>query len=491
MPDSQQPSKLSRRDLLLGAATTIAAAGLATQVAQAQPSVAMQRRPNIVYFLVDNLGYGELGCYGGGILRGADTRRIDSFAAQGIKLLNFAPEAQCSPSRAALMTGRYAVRSGNHTVALPGDAGGLVAWERTMADILSDEGYATACLGKWHIGASDGRWPTDHGFDEWYGPPRTWDESYWPTDPWYDAERDGISSMLEAWRGAVPRPTEQLDLDVRREVDAEFLRRADSFVRRSVEAGRPFLLYFNHSLMHMPTIPRAEFRGRSGQGDWADCLLELDSDFGTLLDLLDELGISDNTIVVFSGDNGPEQLEPWRGTSGVFDGSYFTAMEGSLRTPCLVRYPGKVAAQRSSNEIVHITDMFTTLLRWAGASEPDDRQIDGVDQRQFLEGGSDRSARDGFPFWMGAALHGVKWQNFKMKLFEQRNSLEPALPLASPHIINLTVDPKELNAIDLPYMHSWTAVHFGKILKDYAASVDREALVPAGAALDFIPRRRG
>jgi arylsulfatase A-like enzyme len=117
--------------------------------------------PNVVYFLVDNLGYGELGCYGGGILRGADTRRIDAFAGEGMKLLNFAPEAQCTPPRSALMTGRYAIRSGNHTVALAGSEGGLVAWERTIADILSAGGYATACFGKWHIGDLCGRWPVE------------------------------------------------------------------------------------------------------------------------------------------------------------------------------------------------------------------------------------------------------------------------------------------------------------------------------------------
>jgi len=488
---------LNRRDVLAASTALATIAGLGSdssfQVAQAQqlsrppPS----GPPNIVYFLVDNLGYGELGCYGGGILRGADTRRIDAFATEGMKLLNFAPEAQCTPSRAALMTGRYAVRSGNHTVALPGEEGGLVAWERTMGDILSARGYATACLGKWHIGESTGRWPTDHGFDEWYGPPRTWDEALWPTDPWYDPKRDGVTNMLEARKGDhEPRPVKQFDLDVRRDVDSEFLTRAKAFMKRSVEARKPFYLYFNHSLMHMPTIPRVEFKGKSGQGDWADCLLQLDADFGMVLDTLKELGIDNNTIVVFSGDNGPEELETWRGHPGFFDGSYFTGMEGSLRSPCLVRYPGFVLPGHQSNEIVHITDMFTTLLRWAGADAPTDRVIDGIDQRTFLEGKRDSSARDGFPYWMGSTLYGVKWRNFKMVMYLQRSSLEPSQKLASPHIINLTVDPKERKAIDLPYMHSWTAVHFGKILKDFEQSVAPEPVVPAGSPLDHVPRAK-
>jgi arylsulfatase len=447
------------------------------------------RRPNIVYFLVDNLGYGELGCYGGGILRGADTRRIDGFAGEGMKLLNFAPEAQCSPSRAALMTGRYAIRSGNHTVALPGDEGGLVAWEKTMADVLSAEGYATACYGKWHIGASDGRWPTDHGFDEWLGIPRTWDESLWPDDPWYDPKRDGITCVLESRKGEKVREVKQLTQEVRRDIDAEFLVRSKAFMKRSVEANKPFFLYFNHSLMHFPILPRAEFKGRSGQGEWADCLLQLDADFGTLLDALKELGIDGNTIVVLSGDNGPEEMEPWRGHPGFFDGSYFTGMEGSLRTPCLVRYPGRVPPGAQSNEIVHITDMFTTLLRWAGTDAPGDRVIDGVDQRAFLEGKQKHSAREGFPYWMGETLYGVKWRDFKLAFHMQKTLAEPAQKLATPYLINLIVDPKERKAFDFPYVHSWTAIHFGKILKEFAASVRREPLIPAGAPLDHVPRQ--
>jgi arylsulfatase len=393
----QDSVSLNRRDVLV-AGTAVAAAStiggdLAVQVAQAQvrPPVRTGQPPNIIYFLVDNLGYGELGCYGGGILRGADTRRIDGFASDGIKLLNFAPEAQCTPSRSALMTGRYAIRSGNHTVALAGSEGGLVAWERTIADVLSAHGYATASVGKWHIGASQGRWPTDHGFDEWYGLPRTWDECLWPDDPWYDPKRDGVTNILEGQKGGQIRPVKQLTLDVRREIDAEFLARSKAFMKRSVDAQKPFFLYFNHSLMHLPTIPRKEFKGKSGQGDWADCLLQLDADFGSILDTVKELGIDDNTIIVFSGDNGPEELEPWRGHSGFFEGSYFTGMEGSLRTPCLIRYPDRVAAGRQSNEVFHITDMFTTLLRWAGADVPNDRIVDGLDQRTFLEGKQEAS----------------------------------------------------------------------------------------------------
>jgi arylsulfatase A-like enzyme len=492
LPKTDDSAAPNRRDILLASTALAAASAItvaSTEPANAQTQPAPSGPPNIVYFLVDNLGYGELGCYGGGILRGAETKRIDTFAAEGMKLLNFAPEAQCTPSRSALLTGRYAVRSGNHTVALAGDEGGLVKWEKTFGDVLSARGYATCCVGKWHVGDTAGRWPTDHGFDEWYGPPRTWDEALWPDDPWYDPQRDGVTNMMEARRGETPRAVKQLTMDVRRDVDREFLDRGKAFMRRSVSAGKPFLLYFNHSLMHLPTTPRTEFKGKSGQGEWADCLLQLDADFGELLDTLKELKIDNNTVVIFSGDNGPEEMEPWRGHPGFFEGSYFTGMEGSLRTPCLVRYPGRVPAGKQSNDVVHITDMFTTMLLWAGAQVPDDRVIDGVDQRPFFEGKQEHSARDGFPYWMGDTLYGAKWRNFKMVMYLQKTLTDPSLKLMTPHVINLTVDPKERKPLDYPYIHSWTVVHFGKILKGFAASVQREPLIPAGAPLDHIPRR--
>jgi arylsulfatase A-like enzyme len=443
--------------------------------------------PNVIYFLVDNLGQGELSSYSGGPLRGVFTERIDAFAKEGMMLLNFAPEAQCTPSRSALMTGRYSIRSGNQSVPFAGATGGLVKWERTLGDIFADAGYATAIVGKWHIGDSPGRWPTDHGFDEWYGIPRTYDESLWPHDPYYDPKRDGITRVLEARRGKPVRELAQLTLEVRRDIDAEYMKRSKPFIRRSIEAGKPFFLYFNHSMMHLPTIPRAEFKGKSGRGDWADSLLELDADFGVLLDYLKELSIADNTIVVFSGDNGPEEAAPWRGTAGYWEGSYFTGMEGSLRTPALVHYPGHVPAGQNSNEIVHITDMFTTLLLWAGLAVPKDRVIDGVDQRAFLEGKQATSNRDGFPFWLGSTLYGVKWRNFKLVLMKQRTLTDAALPLPNPHLINLDADPKEREPFDYPYLHSWVGGHVGRILNDFASSVKREPLIPAGAPLDFVP----
>jgi arylsulfatase len=193
---------------------------------------------------------------------------------------------------------------------------------------------------------------------------------------------------------------------------------------------------------------------------------------------------------VFSGDNGPEEAAPWRGTAGYFEGSYFTGMEGSLRTPAMIRYPGHVPAGQVSNEVVHITDMFTTLLLWSGLEVPRDRVIDGVDQRAFFEGKQATSNREGFPYWLGSELYGVKWRNFKLAFVIQKTLTDPALHLPTPHLTNLDTDPKEREPVDYPHIHTWVLAHVGKIMQQYLESVKREPLIPAGAPLEYTPGKK-
>jgi arylsulfatase len=166
----------------------------------AQPSSATNgQKPNIVFILMDNLGYGEVGCYGGGILRGAATPNMDKLATEGTSLLNFNVEAQCTPSRSAIMTGRFAIRSGTHSVPLPGTPDGLTQWEVTIAEVLSGAGYATGAFGKWHLGSDQGRLPNAQGFDEWYGIPRTTDEAMFPSQP---GRRRSACRSCTPWRAA-------------------------------------------------------------------------------------------------------------------------------------------------------------------------------------------------------------------------------------------------------------------------------------------------
>ena len=166
-------------------------------------------------------------------------------------------------------------------------------------------------------------------------------------------------------------------------------------------------------------------------------------------------------------------------------GTQLLSMEGSLRTPCLIRWPGHVSGNRRSNEIVHITDVFTTLVRWAGAEIPQDRVIDGRDQRAFFEGQTDRSARDGFIFWNGQRMYGVKWKDFKIAMVQQQYFWDPVLDYAVPHIYNLKLDPKERDNQAVYY--GWVAGHAGRMVGEFTASLKREPAIPSGALVDFNP----
>jgi arylsulfatase A-like enzyme len=241
--------------------------------------------------------------------------------------------------------------------------------------------------------------------------------------------------------------------------------------------------------MHLPNIPRDEFKGKSGYGDFTDCLLEMDTDFGRLLDLLDELKVAENTIVIFAGDNGPEEMLLHRGSSGLYDGSYFTSSEGGLRSPCVIRWPGHFPADRESNEMVHISDMFTTLLSSVGAPIPTDRVIDGKDHGAFFKGETDTSAREGVIIWVGADMHGVKWKDYKLMVKQTRYFFDPAPPLGFLKIIDLITDPKEREPINPVHYSTWVGVHAGRILKEFKESVGRESMIPAGAPLNYVPTK--
>ena len=194
-------------------------------------------------------------------------------------------------------------------------------------------------------------------------------------------------------------------------IDAECTRRAIEFMKRSVASGKPFYAYVPYTLVHFPTLPNPKFIGKTGFGDFPDALAEMDAHVGEILDAIDDLHIHDNTIVVFTSDNGPEATWPWQGASGPWRGYYFTHMEGSLRAPFIIRWPGRIPAGRVSNEIVHEVDTFTTFATIAGSKIPSDRPIDAVDQTDFLSGKSEKSNREGFPVFVADRLEAVKWRN--------------------------------------------------------------------------------
>lgn len=444
------------------------------------------RLPNIVLILADNLGWGELGCYGGGVLRGAPTPRIDRLASEGVRFLNFNVESDCVPTRSALLTGRHPIRTGALQSVPAGLPQGIIPWEITIAQLLSARGYATGCFGKWHLGDREGRYPKDRGFDEWYGIPRTTNESMFTSSPGFDPSAVPLPYVMEGRKGEPARNLEIYDLEMRRRIDAGLVARTIDFMRRQARAKRPFFAYVPITQLHYPTLPHRDFEGRTGAGDFADAMVEMDYRVGQILDEIDVLGLRDETILIFGSDNGPEFRRPWRGTAGPWTGTYHTAMEGSLRVPFMIRWPGRVAAGRVTNEIVHVTDLFPTLARIAGAEVPSDRPIDGVDQLDFFLGRQERSNREGFVFYIKNEMRAAKWRNWKMHLIWEPEPNAGPVKLESPYLFNLIQDPKEETDVLTP--NNWVRGPVRRMIHDFEQTLKAHPPIPPGAPDDFVPR---
>ncbi len=446
----------------------------------------MSARPNIVLVFFDNLGYGELGVYGGGLVRGAPTPRIDALAAEGLRLTNMNMEAQCTPSRSAVMTGRIPVRSGTTAIPLPGQPTGLVTWERTVAELLADQGYATAHFGKWHLGGLPERHPNARGFDEWWGLLETHDSSLWETSPGYDPAVVPPERLWQGRAGSASQPAGDYGVEARRHFDAEIFARTEDFVRRSHAADTPFFAYLPLAFPHFPTLPHPDFAGVTGNGDFADAFVEADHRVGHLLDVLDELAIAENTVVIVTSDNGAEDVLPWRGWTGPWGGSYFTAMEGSLRVPCIVRWPGQIPAGAVSNEICHAVDLFTTMASLAGAPIPDDRPIDGIDLVPFWREPGGPSGREHVLCFVADRLHAVKWRNWKLHLIWQEWMRDPAIELGVPKAFNLHDDPRERHDVFLPDNTWLLRPTMAEVAAFQASLVDHPA-IPVGTVDPYAP----
>ena len=227
--------------------------------------------------------------------------------------------------------------------------------------------------------------------------------------------------------------------------------------------------------------------GRSLVGYWADALAQMDAYAGELLDTVEKLGVSGNTIFIFTSDNGPEMTEPWNGWAGPWRGTYFTALEGSLRVPFIVRWPGKVPAGSVSNEIVHEMDLFTTIAAIAGGKVPTDRAIDGVDQSGFFLGNQVKSNRDAIVVYVGNEVYGVKWQNWKMMFKELETGTGPVEHWGIPRLFNLNLDPREEHPLSYGAQHTWLVQPAGKVLADHLASLRKYPSVPPGAPDPYLP----
>ena len=403
-------------------------------------------QPNFVIILADDLGYGDLSCYGHPSIR---TPNLDRMAAEGLRFTDFYSAAEvCTPSRAALLTGRYPVRSGmcheKFRVLRRNSTGGLPQDEITLAEALKGAGYATACIGKWHLGnyANDpAHHPRRHGFDFYFGLPHSNDMN--PTK----AAPKGATARLDQdpeWWAAplyrneeiVQRPADQTTLTRR------YTEEAIQFLRS--QKKDPFFLYFAHTFPHVPLFASSRFSGQSKRGLYGDVVEELDWSVGQILDCLRQEGLAENTLVFFTSDNGPWLTQGRAGGSaGLLREGKGSTWEGGMREPGIAWWPGRIPANRVTHELACTMDLFPTCIKLAGAEMPNDRIIDGVDLAPVLFG-SGPSQRDHLFYYRGPQLYAVRQGQFKAH-FITRSAYgnDPAVTNTPPLLFHLGQDPSE------------------------------------------------
>lgn len=431
------------------------------------------RRPNIIMILADDMGYGDLGSYGHPTIR---TPNLDRLAQEGQKWTGFYAAANvCTPSRAALMTGRWPVRSGmasdRRYVLTARAAGGLPVNEITIAEGLQESGYATACVGKWHLGHLPQYLPTRAGFDSFFGTPYSNDEiaakewrshfrrrDYWKTPLFYDPRSEYWDVPLMRDETIIERPVSQENLTKRYIVESQ------RFIRE--KADRPFFLYLSFNMPHVPLFASEEFRGRSERGIYGDVIEELDWGVGEIVETLKEEGLSEDTLIVFSSDNGPWLVfDQHGGSAGLLRDGKGSTWEGGHRVPGIFWWPGQIEPQVVS-EIGSLIDLFPTFMSFAGASLPNDRVIDGVDLSSRLRSEAS-SARKSMLFFRGTKVLAYRNEAFKAHLKTKNGfglSLEE-IEHEPAFLVDLGVDPGErYNVAE----QNWEA------LEDIMSDLDRE-----------------
>jgi arylsulfatase A-like enzyme len=448
----------------------------------------MAKKPNILIIWGDDIGWFNPSCYHQGVM-GYQTPNIDRVAKEGVRFTDWYGQQSCTAGRAAFITGQAPIRTGLTKVGLPGADLGLRAEDPTIADLLKPMGYMTGQFGKNHLGDRDEFLPTVHGFDEFFGNLYHLNAEQEPENPDYPKNPEfkkkfGPRGVLHCW--ANPDGTQKIEntgpLNTKRmeTVDQEFVDATLDFMDRAHQDDKPFFIWFNSTRMHIFTHLKKESRGKTGLGLYPDGMVEHDGHVGQLLDKLDQLGIADNTIVMYSTDNGAECMSWPDGGSTPFRGEKDTNYEGGWRVPCAIRWPGMIKPGTVSNEIFSHTDVLPTLCAVAGEPNIVDKlkkgykagkkffkvHIDGYNLLPFLQGKTKENPRKAFLYWSDDGdLMALRYEQWKCTFVEQRAHglgvwSEPFTKLRLPKIFNVRSDPFERADEDATmYYDKWLADH--------------------------------
>ncbi|WP_390908782.1 arylsulfatase [Paracoccus broussonetiae] len=470
------------RKIGLAAALTFCASGLA--MAQSAPDTS---KPNILVIFGDDIGQGNISAYTKGVM-GYRTPNIDRIANEGMIFTDYYAEQSCTAGRSTFITGQTTFRTGLSKVGLPGANAGLQASDVTIASALKDEGYATGQFGKNHLGDRDEFLPTAHGFDEFFGnlyhlnaeeEPENFN---YPRDPAF-AQKFGPRGVIKSSADGKIEDTGPLTRKRMETIDDETSSAAIDFMKRQHDAGKPFFTWMNTTRMHFRTHVRPEHRsepGLSALTEYADGMVEHDNVIGTLLKSLDDMGIADNTIVIYTTDNGPHQNSwPDAGTTP-FRSEKNTNWEGAFRVPAMIRWPGHIEAGSTANDIVSGLDWFPTLLAATGDTDIKDRllkgttiagkdyknHLDGYNQLDYLTGKSDEGARNEFFYFNDdGEVVGLRYENWKFVFAEQRAKgtmaiwAEPFTKLRVPKMFDLRADPYERADVTSNTYYDWLLDH--------------------------------
>ncbi|MEO1527646.1 MAG: sulfatase [Planctomycetota bacterium] len=376
------------------------------------------RKPNVIVILADDLGYGDLSCYGA---KGIATPNIDRMSDEGVKFNSFYVSAVCSPARASLMTGSHSTRVGIGGVLFPRNNHGLNPDEITLPELLKEQGYATTIIGKWHLGNDEMFQPLNHGFDEWYGTPASNSQFYHPTIKKYAADcvfREGYTrdEIFKRETAACPLIRNNVVIEVpahQSQFTQRYTRETIRFITENKD--KPFFVYLAHNMPHIPLHASEKFLGSSERGLYGDTIQELDWSTGEILRSLNELGLDKNTLVIFTSDNGPNISKG--GSAGPLKGGKGSTLEGGVRVPFVARWAGKIPVRRVSDEAITAMDLLPTLTKLAGGDVPDDRVIDGEDIWPLLIGEPDaKSPHDAIYYLRGRGADGIRVGDWKYRM---------------------------------------------------------------------------